>query len=173
MLESLLPTEKIKKRKLSWLWVSFSHNPSRPRIVLTDAASLLVPFSVHTLLKPGKVNLFKGKHGNFEIKRTRKGWTFKEKDVQSDIDTKDWRFEDLKFSVIRINEILGVGGEGFVYYDSKLNKAVKIVQKHFGSKRKYKIEHDKWRSGQFSGKLEDLLQELKRYGKGFNIFTII
>merc|ERR1719312_2142648 len=63
------------------------------------------------------VNLFKGKQGNFEIKRTRKGWIFKDKDTESDIDTKDWRFEDLKFSVIRINEILGVGGEGFVYYD--------------------------------------------------------
>ena len=113
--------------------------------------------------------MFKGKQGNFEIKRTRKGWIFKDKDTESDIDTKDWRFEDLKFSVIRINEILGVGGEGFVYYDSKLNKAVKIVQKHSGSKRKYKIEHDKWRSGQFSGKLDDLVQELKRYGKGFNI----
>ena len=114
--------------------------------------------------------MFKGKQGNFEIKRTRKGWIFKDKDTESDIDTKDWRFEDLKFSVIRINEILGVGGEGFVYYDSKLSKAVKIVQKHSGSKRKYKIEHDKWRSGQFSGKLDDLMRELKRYGKGFNIF---
>lgn len=114
--------------------------------------------------------MFKGKQGNFEIKRTRKGWIFKDKDTESDIDTKDWRFEDLKFSVIRINEILGVGGEGFVYYDSKLNKAVKIVQKHSGSKRKYKIEHDKWRSGQFSGKLDDLMQELERYGKGFHIF---
>ena len=123
------------------------------------------------LLKPGKVNLFKGKQGNFEIKRIGKGWIFKAKDFQSDIDTKDWRFEDLKFSVIRINEILGVGGEGFVYYDSKLNKAVKIVQKHFGSKRKYKIEHDKWRSGQFSGKLDVFLQELKRYGKGFNLLV--
>ena len=170
MLESLLLTEKIKKRKLSWSWVSFSHNSPRLRILLTHAASLLVPHKCCTLLKPSKVNLFKGKHGNLEIKRTRKGWTFNEKDVQSDIDTKDWRFEDLKFSVIRINEILGVGGEGFVYYDSKLKKAVKIVQKHFGSKRKYKIEHDKWRSGQFSGKLDDLLQELKRYGKGFQIF---
>ena len=119
-------------------------------------------------LKPGSVNLFKGKHGNFEIKKTRKGiWIFSTKEFESEIDAKDWRFEDLKSTVIRINEILGVGGEGFVYYDSKLDKAVKIVQKHFGPKRKYKIEHDKWRSGQFSGKLDDLLQELKRYGKGY------
>ena len=78
---------------------------------------------------------------------------------------KDWRFDDLKLNLIRINNILGVGGEGFVYFDSKLNKAVKIVQKH--EKRKYKIEHDKWKSGQFSGKLNDLLQEFERYGKGY------
>ena len=117
--------------------------------------------------------MFKGKQGNFEIKRTRKGWVFSTKDFQSDIDVKDWRFDDLKSNLIRINNILGVGGEGFVYYDSKLKKAVKIVQKHFGVKRKYKIEHDKWKSGQFSGKLNDLLQEFGRYGKGYYFDTCI
>ena len=117
------------------------------------------------------MNLFKGKHGNFEIKRTRIGWKFSTKDFQSDIDVKDWRFDDLKSNLIRINNILGVGGEGFVYYDSKLNKAVKIVQKH--EKRKYKIEHDKWKSGPFLGKLNELLEEFKRYGKGYYFDTCI